>query len=178
MRRIIPLLLAVGLVASACGSGSAASVQTGGKIEGDFTNDAAGGLVAPDFTFTLHDGTEWRLSEQTHPVLMVFWADWCPNCARELPALDAISGNHDVTILAVAGRGDIGKAAGKAADWLSSGNIRWGYDVDHDLWNLFGATGTPTNVFLLPDGTVLGIAPGALPHDSLDDILAELTSLG
>ena len=95
-----------------------------------------------------------------------------------MPALDAIAADHEVTILAVGGRGDINRAASKAADWLPSGTIKWGYDEDHDLWGLFGVTGTPTNLFLLPDGTVLGFSPGALPQDSLGDILAELATLG
>ncbi len=176
MRRFLPLLV-LALIATACSS-AAAEVAVGGAIEGDFSNDETGGLVAPDFTFTLHDGSEFRLSEQDEPVLVVFWADWCPNCARELPAIDEAVAAFDVTVLAVGGRGDIDRAAEKAGEWLTSGNVVWGYDEDHDLWELFGVTGTPTNLFLLPDGSVMGFQPGRLPEASLDDILGEFASFG
>lgn len=177
MRRSIPILLAVALLAAACAP-SATPVSVGGSVEGGFTNDADGGLVAPDFTFTLHDGTTFRLSDQDDPVLVVFWADWCPNCARELPAIDAAVAAHDVTVLAIGGRGDIDRAAEKAGEWLAEGNVVWGYDEDHDLWETFGVTATPTNVFLLPDGSVMGFRPGRLPEADLDGILAEFASLG
>ena len=76
MRRQLVSLIAFALIASACAGTATAAVETGGEVFGDLTNDAAGGLVAPDFTFVLHDGTTWRLSDQNEPVLVVFWADW------------------------------------------------------------------------------------------------------
>ncbi len=76
MRRQLVFLCVIALLAAACGGTAAAAVETGGEIFGALTNDAAGGLVAPDFSFVLHDGTTWRLSDQNEPVLVVFWADW------------------------------------------------------------------------------------------------------
>ena len=32
--------------------------------------------LAPDFSLTLSDGTEYQLSNETRPVYMVFWAEW------------------------------------------------------------------------------------------------------
>ena len=34
------------------------------------------GPVAPDFEFTLDDGSTFVLSEEAMPVYMVFWAEW------------------------------------------------------------------------------------------------------
>jgi hypothetical protein len=36
----------------------------------------AGRPVAPDFTFALGDGGEFKLSEGARPVYLVFWAEW------------------------------------------------------------------------------------------------------
>ena len=177
MRRFSLLLVVFALLATACAPAEA-DIAVGGSIEGEFTNDETGGLVAPDFTFTLHDGETFRLSEQTEPVLVVFWADWCPNCAQELRAIDQAVADHGVTVLAVAGRGEIDRAASKAGEWRSDGPIVWGYDDDHDLWDLFGVLSTPTNVFLLPDGSVMGFQPGGLPVESIDDILSEFAAFG
>jgi hypothetical protein len=32
--------------------------------------------LAPDFSLTLSDGTEYQLANETRPVYMVFWAEW------------------------------------------------------------------------------------------------------
>ena len=50
------------------------------------------GAQAPDFTLPLlSSGTaKLTLSEvsREHPVLLVFWASWCPSCVEEIPVLN------------------------------------------------------------------------------------------
>lgn len=51
------------------------------------------GTKAPDFPMTRLDGTvEAFAAYRGHPVLLVFWATWCPVCTNELPHKQAI---HD-----------------------------------------------------------------------------------
>ncbi len=46
--------------------------------------------LAPDFTVTDGDGNALRLSDCVgSPVIVNFWASWCPPCKEELPAFEA-----------------------------------------------------------------------------------------
>lgn len=33
-------------------------------------------MLAPDFTLTLSDGTDYQLAREVRPVYLVFWAEW------------------------------------------------------------------------------------------------------
>jgi peroxiredoxin len=50
------------------------------------------GHPAPDFTLTSLDGSVFTLSElRGKPVVLNFWATWCPPCRAEMPELQAAS---------------------------------------------------------------------------------------
>lgn len=101
MNRSAKVLVALGLVLSACGAGSTAtSIQGAGDpptttelarpitettsvvtadpavSTGDRAPSGVEGPVAPDFSLVLADGSTFTLSEGSRPVYMVFWAEW------------------------------------------------------------------------------------------------------
>lgn len=51
------------------------SASCGGGVEGGY-GDTAEVAAAPDFTLNLNTGGTFVLSEQTSPVLIIFWAEW------------------------------------------------------------------------------------------------------
>lgn len=55
------------------------------------------GEAAPDFTVTTLDGSSVTLSQlQGRTVLLVFFATWCPDCHKQLDAIEAIQSNFIV----------------------------------------------------------------------------------
>ena len=58
-------------------------------------------LKLPDLSGTTHDLASYR----GHPVVLNFWASWCPPCRAEMPALDRAQQRHGargVTVIGVA----------------------------------------------------------------------------
>ena len=51
------------------------------------------GTVAPDFTLAAPDGTKHSLSSlKGNYVVLDFWASWCPDCRKDIPAMKEL---HD-----------------------------------------------------------------------------------
>ena len=74
------------------------------------------------------------------PVLVDFWAQWCPSCRRIAPAFDTVGEQY--------------------ADTLIAGKIN--YDEEPQLIERFGSDTIPT-LLLFKDGKVLGsvVAPAS-----------------
>ena len=56
---------------------------------------------APALVGLLSDGREYRLSPADGPVLVHFWASWCPVCRLEQNSIDSISSDREVITIAI-----------------------------------------------------------------------------
>ena len=55
------------------------------------TNMLKPGTRAPEFKLKTYDGREIRLSQYRGSyVVLDFWASWCPDCRRDIPAMKAL----------------------------------------------------------------------------------------
>ncbi len=61
------------------------------------------GTEVKDLQFADINGQKMQLSDlRGKPVLINFWATWCPPCIEELPMLDAAHRRGDLTLIALA----------------------------------------------------------------------------
>jgi peroxiredoxin len=86
--KILPLILSFFLLLNACSSErtESASEQSPDKNESGLTK-------APDFEVTTIDGKKISLKqsmEENKPLVVYFTASWCPDCAKNWPAISEV----------------------------------------------------------------------------------------
>ena len=114
-------------------------------------------VLAPDFTLELGDGSTFVLSESDMPVYLLFWAEWCPVCRKEIPMIDNLAAEYAGSVEFVA---PVWKSAEEyvlvAVDELMpSGVIKWGLDIEGVIFDLYQVPYQPVTVLINPDRTVL-----------------------
>lgn len=180
------------LLLSACSAGSGAgtttsitavetTVDTPTTTSAEATTTTAGPghgrEYAPDFTLDLADGTTFTLSEAAQPVYLVFWAEWCPVCRKELPIVDGIAADYAdrVSFVAPAWRSVPESAVSAAAELMPSGAIKWGLDNEEVIFKLYGVPYQPVTVVIAADGTVFdqwaGVRKAEEIRETLDEVL-------
>ena len=115
------------------------------------------------------EDTEIRLSDyQGKPVILVFWATWCPYCKKLLPGIAKLHEKYHTKGLTVF-------AVNIKEDWQPKTYWRnHDYQFDallngDDVAELYNVRGTPAVVFIAPDGKVLKTAHFSDPnHASLE----------
>lgn len=185
MKHII-LFVAAALLLAACGgqqpAPTPASFDSGDAIiaaESRLLDQGSGKLVegdpAPDFSFTMPDGTTRRLSElQGKPVLLNFWATWCLPCVEEMPAIqqayDAAGG--ELQVLAV-NRNELPEAIARFAPQVSV-TFPLVADLAGAIGDRYSVTSLPVSYFINSDGTISARHIGALSAQTLQERLDTL----
>jgi cytochrome c biogenesis protein CcmG, thiol:disulfide interchange protein DsbE len=122
------------------------------------------------------DGPEVDLAAlRGRPVVVNFWATWCPPCVHEFPLLRAAAAAHKADRLAVVGV-LTGDRPGPARDFVRAQRATWPVALDPEATTAtaWGAVGLPHTWFVRPDGTLASHQLGELTKASLDRQLAEI----
>lgn len=135
--------------------------------------------LAPDFELLLADGDTFTLSEAGRPVYLIFWAEWCPVCRKELPIIDEIASRYAdrVDFIAPAWRSVPESAVSAAAELMPSGAIRWGLDNEEVIFGLYGVPYQPVTVLIAADGTVFDQWAGVRGAEDIIGALDELLEI-
>ncbi len=151
LKFIPPLFFVVLLALPACRSTAAGEAQ------------GSNAVAALDFSLPALDGRTVKLSDlKGRPVLINFWASWCPGCREEMPLLQAIheerQGNG-LEILAV----DIGESPDTVKQFLQDNKLTFTALLDQDtrVSMLYGIRLIPTSVLVDKNGDIRDIKVGA-----------------
>lgn len=125
-------------------------------------------------TKTVYQGKDWFLTNlagekvqlsqfQGQPVLLVFWATWCPYCKKLLPGIEQLNvkyADKGLKILAV----NIKEVWQPKTYWR---NHEYTFDAllaGDEIAEMYGVFGTPGLVFIAPSGNVLKVAQFSDPN--------------
>ncbi|SRR6266545_3449946 len=186
MQRLFFLAVII-LVLAACGSagGAATLAQPGGQAviaaDSKLIGDAGQadipevGAVAPDFQYTMLDGTTHRLSElRGKKVLLNFWATWCAPCRIEMPDIQKALGERSEPV-AVLG---VNKAEAVDAIAAFAGEVKVGFPLianpQGDIGSRYAAINLPTSYFINSDGTIGLRKTGVMDESFINNHLDQL----
>lgn len=130
---------------------------------------------APDFTLRTFDGATLRLADlRGQPVLVNFWASWCPPCRDEAPLLERTWRAYRGQGVAFVGV-DIWDAEPDARRFLQEFGVTYPNGPDPGTVALdYGLTGIPETFFIDRQGQVMRKWIGPLGEAPLRAFLDEL----
>jgi thiol-disulfide isomerase/thioredoxin len=125
------------------------------------------GSQAPDFVYANIDGQVLQLSDfiGTKPVVIDFWATWCPPCQMELPVLQEFYEQHGDKVEIIAISSEQPNAQAAIANTVSSKGLEFivMHDPTRTISEMFPHTGIPFLVFIDEDGNVVKTESGYNP---------------
>lgn len=136
------------------------------------------GSLAPDFSLTAIDGQSVTLRDFTagegRPVVLNFWATWCPPCRVEMPYFENVNTLYDGRI-AVLGLNQAESAA-TIGDYARQHGLTYPLLVDEDMRvnNLYGVLNLPTTIFIDRNGVVREVLIGTISQGVLEDRIKNL----
>lgn len=176
-------LMVTGAIAAAAIVGIAA-LSAGPRGGTSVTGAAALGKPAPEVTLTDFEGESFSLQDyEGRPVVMNFWASWCPFCAAEMPDFEKVhrSLSEDVTFLGIDQCESCQGGSRDAAERLAREtgvSYRLAEDPNGSVFVAFGGSSMPTTIFIDANGRVVENVGGMLSEGQLRDYIARLFGVG
>ncbi|GGJ03146.1 hypothetical protein GCM10007978_45860 [Shewanella hanedai] len=131
--------------------------------------------MAPDFSLPDPQGKVHTLAEyKGKPLILHFWATWCPYCKKLQPGLDSIAKDYkdaDLQVLGISFNEDDGAMPG---EMLKKRGIHFPTLINGEsVAKSYGVPGTPTTVFINRAGEIVWVTNISDPNDPSLNAAAE-----
>ena len=142
--------------------------------------EAAERPYAPDFTMLDAEGNEVRLVDflGETPVVLNFWASWCPPCKAELPAFDAayFDRGEEINFLMVDLADGVQETEESAMAYLTENGFAFPayFVTTGEAVSAYQLYSIPMTVAIDREGRIVSTRIGALSEESLAALLDAL----
>ena len=136
--------------------------------------------ISPDgtdlsaLTFDIFDGGTGALSDYAGaPLVVNFFASWCPPCKREMPEFQEIFEKLDGQVAFLGLSQD--QSAQDALNLVATTGVTYdvGWDLDLEVYGATGSIAMPTTAFVSPSGELLDTFAGVLDSNSLAKLIED-----
>lgn len=154
--RVVAVFVAAALVAGACsGTGSDRSLPSSS-------------------VFFTPEGTQSTLAQfEGQPVVLNFFASWCPPCVAELPEFEAVSREFAGRVQFVGVNTDFDEDAWLGLVDQTGVTYPTFFQPSAELFRASESPAMPTTLFLDADGVIRHTFAGRLTQDALRDLIGE-----
>jgi len=129
---------------------------------------------APDFTVFDSKGHEIHLSDFAgKPIVLNFWASWCPPCKSEMPHFNEVYANlsedNDVVFMMVDLTDGSRETQSDGANYVEEQGYDFPvyFDNEQEAANAYGISSIPTTIFIDSDGNIATGYKGAIDKETL-----------
>ena len=130
-------------------------------------------LEALDFTMQDYDGNEVKFSDYIGtPIVLNFWASWCPPCRNEMPHFNKVSEEYpkdELLFLMIDMVDGVSETVDKGKKYVEGKGYTFDvfFDTEHDARIKYGIRSLPTTLFIDKNGHIVGAAEGGIDEKTL-----------
>ena len=144
----------------------------------DISPDLSDGSDLSDLTFDLFDGGTGTLADyEGTPLVVNFFASWCPPCVREMPEFQEVFEQLDGQVAFLGLSQDQSPQDALALVEKTGVTYDVGWDLDLEVYGATGSIAMPTTAFVSPSGELLDTFAGALDTDALTELVEDVLGL-
>jgi len=140
---------------------------------GGLAGIANSGISAPDFSLERLGGGTISLAEYKgkKPVIIDFWASWCPNCKRDMPRLNRFYEKYknEVEVIGI----NLQENTQIVQDFVTSRNISFPIALDPSARasRAFGVRYTNTHILIDKEGNIVREIPGDIRESDIVSLI-------
>jgi thiol-disulfide isomerase/thioredoxin len=172
--KLIIAIAAFGLLLIAATFGySFLSKQYKPESRSSVLNSQVSRQTAPDFAVEDANGNDVKLSGfKGKPVVVNFWASWCPPCRGEMPDFNKLYQEYSdkgVIFLMVNMTDGQRETVDIAKKFVKDNNYKFSvyFDVNSDAANNYGISSIPDSIFIDKSGNIVNSYEGAIDEATI-----------